>query len=202
MYTGTNRPPAWGSGGHSTGTTDCAWCPITFHARAVDGVTGLPERSSWERRAGHALTHTGTEPSVLLLLDLDRFRAVNDAHGRAAGDVVLAALAGRLREAVGATGIVGRCTAGTCDEFLVLLPATSLEAGLATARTIRARLGTTEVTVRSASGHPVVVEGVTASIGVGVCLDGDLHEPLRQADVALLRAKHAGRDRIALPSWV
>jgi diguanylate cyclase (GGDEF)-like protein len=124
-------------------------------------------------------------PLALIYLDLDDFKAVNDAHGHATGDAVLRLVADAMRSAVRAADIVGRLGG---DEFAVLMPETDGAVAYAAA-------------TRLASGIRTVFRGtpsVTASIGV-VSVSGTeagTDELLRKADQAMYEAKREGKDRV------
>ncbi|AXB47542.1 GGDEF domain-containing protein [Amycolatopsis albispora] len=180
----------------------CELCGEPLGYRAMDRLTGLPGRWEWDHQAGHALQGHAHRPGVVLLVDLDRFQAINDAHGHLAGDTVLTSVALALRNTVRDGDVLGRFGGHDGDEFLVFLPATRLEQGLSVARDIRTRIRTIVVTVRSAIGHTVVIEELTGSIGVGLHHPGlgtGLRELVSEASLALQTAKRSGRDRISLP---
>ena len=144
------------------------------HALAVartDPLTGLPHRG--------ALAQAPPADAVLAV-DVDGLKATNDAHGHAAGDALLEAVADRLREALRRGDAVYR-TGG--DEFTVLLGQTDPEAARAIAERLREA-----VTAGTAA---------TVSIGVAIRRAGDTPEAVRErADTALYAAKAAGRDRV------
>jgi diguanylate cyclase (GGDEF)-like protein len=156
-----------------------------------DELTELPNRRgalrqidvliSRARRHGHQL--------ALLLIDADRFKAVNDDHGHAVGDVVLRELAARLRERVRREDIVGRWGG---EEFVVALPETTPDGAAAVAEALRAGI----------AGAPIEADdlalGVTISIGVAAWTGQDLDTLVDAADRALYAAKAAGRDRVVL----
>lgn len=160
-------------------------------AAAHDGLTGLPNRSSFATQleaAGIRAREQGEQCSILYL-DLDRFKHVNDTLGHAAGDELLIQVATRLRDAAKAGGVYR--LGG--DEFVVLLEngATS-----ALARTVAAQI-VTEV------GRPYVLTEGPAEVGISV---GIAHMPnegtdpqklLKLADRALYAAKQGGRGRWA-----
>jgi diguanylate cyclase (GGDEF)-like protein len=129
-------------------------------------------------------------PMAAVLLDLDRFKAINDRHGHAAGDAVLRAAASRLKRRLRQTDLVARWGG---EELLVLLPETTLETAVALAEELRAEL----------AAEPVDWDGtaipVTASFGVAACDGSPAETPegfLHRADVALYEAKEAGRNRV------
>ncbi|UXH79959.1 putative bifunctional diguanylate cyclase/phosphodiesterase [Roseateles amylovorans] len=156
----------------------------------VDGVTGLPNRTLLTDRAGQMLllAARAREPAALLLLDMDRFKTVNDSLGHAAGDEVLRQIAQRLLGTLRDSDTLARLGG---DEFVVLLPGCTAEDGLQVADKLREALQA-----------PLTLENgrlrlpMTASIGVcAYPLDGgDLDQLLKNADIAMYEAKRAGRD--------
>ena len=166
---------------------------LTFH----DGLTGLPNRAYVEERARDVLRDaTATRRIGVIFLDLDRFTAVNDSIGHGAGDLVLAQAARRLRATVPVHDTVARWGS---DEFAVLVENASSPAELAE---LAERL------VGAISAEPFRVAGqqiaLTASVGVAQAGrdSGTPDHPddptglvLRNADVAMSRAKEAGGDR-------
>src|SRR6266704_4166256 len=158
---------------------------LTFH----DGLTGLPNRAYVEERARDVL-HDATVAARtgVIFLDLDRFTAVNDSVGHGAGDLVLAQAARRLRAVVPVHDTVARWGS---DEFAVLVENAGNAQEVA------------EIAERLAgaiAAEPFRVAGqqVTLTTSVGVAL-ADADPPglvLRNADVAMSRAKDAGGDRV------
>jgi diguanylate cyclase (GGDEF)-like protein len=152
-----------------------------LHVKTCDLVTGLPNRGHFLARAGRALPQSG----VLLLLDIDHFKRLNDAHGHRAGDLCLMALAQRFRELTRSTDILGRLDGAV---FAIYLPGAPIE----TARDIGGRMS---------EGLEVVagdrILRVTISVGA-VVSDGctPLDHLMREADKALDRAKLQGRARM------
>lgn len=162
------------------------------HRAFHDALTGLPNRALFNDRLAHALTRAGRrgEPVAVLLLDLDRFKLVNDGLGHAAGDRLLVAVAQRLATCVRDADTLARLGG---DEFAVLLEDASPDL----AREVAERILT-------ALADPVLVEGREiysgSSIGIVVSTP-DRSAPdelLRAADVALYRAKHAGRGTLVV----
>jgi diguanylate cyclase (GGDEF)-like protein/PAS domain S-box-containing protein len=149
-----------------------------------DQVTGLSSRASFHDALGRA-TAANTSLVGVLLLDLDRFRAINEGLGREMGDAVLTAVGGRLRKAAGEENLTARLGG---DEFGVLIPHADNESQILDTATrviasfdepLPGRLGA--IPCRS-------------SMGVAVSTAGDdEHELLRQADVALDTAKSTAR---------
>ena len=147
-----------------------------------DALTGLPNRALFRRRIAEELErgrHVGGDLAVLLL-DLDRFKEINDALGHDQGDAVLCEVARRLPGLVGDSDLVARLGG---DEFALLITdPQSLEQVLELAERIRTRLD-----------EPVVIGGLRvaagASIGVSWADDTDAETLLRRADVAMYTAK-------------
>jgi diguanylate cyclase (GGDEF)-like protein/PAS domain S-box-containing protein len=149
-----------------------------------DVLTGLLNRRGFERELEQKLRlgrRYGWE-GALLVLDLDRFKIVNDTRGHAAGDDVIAAVADAMRSSLRSSDVISRLGG---DEFAVLLP----RGGAEEAREVAGKLGEAFLTV-----------GVTASMGIAPL--GDAHPTsesiLAAADRAMYDAKQAGRGRVAL----
>jgi len=157
------------------------------HQALHDPLTGLPNRTLLQQRAEGALARAGTavEPVALLLVDLDRFREINDTLGHHCGDLVLQAVATRLPDVVGPAGTVARLGG---DEFAILLPAVpDLRAAIDVADRVR---GVLEVAVEVAGTRL----DVDASVGVVVSGEhgDDVDTLLRRADIAMYGAKARG----------
>ena len=137
-----------------------------------DQLTGLPNRRAFQEAVG---------PGALLLIDIDRFKSINDTHGHVVGDDCLKQVAEALR---GALRDSDRCFRWGGDEFIVFMPGTPLSA----ARTAKRRLAeAVEAECRLASGDEVAV-----SIGVTELSDtDDLEAVITAADAELFRAKRA-----------
>jgi diguanylate cyclase (GGDEF)-like protein len=155
-----------------------------------DPLTGLPNRRALDLRLHEISTSASGQPCAIALIDLDRFKAVNDARSHAAGDAVLRAVASALRTALRAQDLVARYGG---DEFVVVLPATTLP--VAQAALTRATQAVAELPVDMGAG-------VTMSVGVvRMPLAGSPDAALADADAAMYRAKRAGGNRVvgALP---
>jgi diguanylate cyclase (GGDEF)-like protein/PAS domain S-box-containing protein len=154
-----------------------------------DPLTGLANRRQLEERAGHALARArqGKSGLAVLLIDLDRFRHINDSLGHGIGDQVLVEAAGRLGAVVRANDVVARLGG---DEFVVVLDGfADARAVAATAEAIRAALAVPY----STAGH---VLHASASIGIATCPgDGeDLDTLVKLADIAMYQVKAECRD--------
>jgi diguanylate cyclase len=159
------------------------------HQALHDGLTGLPNRTLLRDRIGQAIRQADRElgPMALALLDLDRFKEVNDTLGHHYGDQLLIQVGQRLQATLRAVDTVARLGG---DEFAVLLPRIeTAEGAVQVARKLQAALH-----------EPFLVEGlsldVEASIGLALYPDhgNDPEELLQHADIAMYVAKdtHAG----------
>ncbi|WP_345713600.1 bifunctional diguanylate cyclase/phosphodiesterase, partial [Kineococcus glutinatus] len=157
-----------------------------------DGLTGLPNRALLDARLAAALAGAGPRRNVLLLLlDLDRFKLVNDTLGHQVGDALLRQVAERLRTTAPPGSTLARLGG---DEFVLCVPDVERpESALALARNV-ARV------LRAPHQLPGTPEPLvcTASVGVAVASSGSADELFRSADTALYRAKDLGRDRCAV----
>ncbi|WP_237774629.1 GGDEF domain-containing protein [Actinosynnema sp. ALI-1.44] len=152
----------------------------------TDPKTGLLNSASWSKDAAVQLERK--QNSALLMLDLDNFKSINDRYGHLIGDKHLKGVADVLRAEVRVTDMVGRFGG---EEFVILLPETSQEDAIAIAERIR----------RKVEGFAVDGFGtVTVSVGVAAHPDHGttLEEVVNAADVAMLAAKTAGRNRTLL----
>jgi len=164
------------------------------HQVMHDSLTGLPNRSYLRDRIDRVLAtmrHNADQRCALLYLDVDRFKIINDSLGHLAGDEVLKEVANRLAACVRHPDLVARLAG---DEFAILLEQEELPPAAAS---VAQR-------ILDALGPPMLIAGkelqVTASVGIAM---GDDHyaaadEMLRDADIALYRAKELGRKRFAM----
>jgi diguanylate cyclase (GGDEF)-like protein len=156
-----------------------------------DGLTALPNRRSF-RDALQRLTEPPQRPGsgfFLLLIDLDHFKQINDTHGHATGDAVLVAVAGCLQAALREGDRVARLGG---DEFAVLLPGTTDPAG---AERVARRIF--DGLAAMLTKHPALPPTPGISIGAAA-FPADATDPdalYHAADLALYRAKNAGRNR-------
>ncbi|MFP3714264.1 diguanylate cyclase [Puerhibacterium sp. TATVAM-FAB25] len=151
-----------------------------------DAVTGVANRRSLERRLVHEVgrVRAGHGPLAVLLIDLDRFKDVNDSLGHLAGDTVLSAVAARLRRAVRPSDLVARLGG---DEFVVLCPGADEE----TAQAVADRVTATVTGDLAVAGHRV---RPSVSVGIAVTRGEETADALlARADATMYRAKREAR---------
>jgi diguanylate cyclase (GGDEF)-like protein len=164
--------------------------PIGLHSALHDQLTGLPNRLNFVQRVERALARThqpGARPAAILLLDCDRFNVVNDAFGHAAGDALIVMLARRLER-----GMRGQTLARLGgDEFAILLEGVDDEHE---AVAFADRILTSLSEMFSLQGTEL---NLSASIGITLSSIGyeTPDDMLRDADIAMFRAKSRGRHR-------
>jgi two-component system cell cycle response regulator len=157
----------------------------TLEMAVTDPLTGLRNRRYVRRHLEGVLRSGG---AAVLLLDVDRFKSVNDTHGHAAGDVVLREIAERLRTHLRSADVVARYGG---EEFMVVVAGAAAEEGRLVAERLRAAVAQDPI---AAAGRLL---DVTLSIGVAGGPAGTAADALvAAADAALYRAKNAGRNRV------
>jgi diguanylate cyclase (GGDEF)-like protein len=159
-------------------------------AAILDPLTGLLNRAALVNRTAEIESQsrmTG-EPVAVILLDLDRFKVVNDTRGHATGDTVLREVAYRLRKELRAYDLLYRLGG---EEFVVLLLGGTPAATHATAELLRAAV----------AADPIVGLDLTVSVGIAASARGTAFvwdDVFSRADAALYRAKADGRDRVTV----
>ncbi|HEX5656482.1 MAG TPA: EAL domain-containing protein [Polyangiales bacterium] len=162
------------------------------HHAFHDPLTGLPNRALFMDRLGHALARARRNAAhrfAIVLLDLDRFKVVNDSLGHVAGDELLVSVGQRLESCLRPGDTVARLGG---DEFMLLLEDVN---GLEDARSVAERIQRALAVPLPLSGHDVTA---SASIGIAVG-DGSVDEPhdlLRDADTAMYEAKSRGSGQL------
>jgi len=155
---------------------------------ASDALTGLPNRRSADETLKRMAAHAGrsVSPLAAILLDLDRFKTVNDRYGHEAGDRALALVGHIISSTLRASDFAARFGG---EEFLILLPDTPREGAVTVAEKLRSEIASAEV---------AGIGAISASLGVAVlptdAVEAD--ELLRKADRALYTAKETGRNRV------
>lgn len=165
----------------------------------TDELTGLPNRRFFLdslQRELRKLTRIATDQQLsLLVIDLDRFKSVNDRYGHITGDAVLRHVAGRLTHAVRATDLPARYGG---EEFAILLPDTAETGALFLAEKLRADVEASSVRHEGATIQVTISVGVAtinAPTRYGPEVEADL---IRRADEAMYEAKTSGRNRVVI----
>ncbi|MBT9596003.1 MAG: GGDEF domain-containing protein [Vitreoscilla sp.] len=160
-----------------------------------DALTGLPNRRSFEAALGREIDRVARsgEPALLLLLDIDHFKRVNDTHGHSVGDLVIQAVADALRDSVRPMDLPARVGG---EEFAIILPNCPPAFGETVAERVRHRIE-----------NKIIRFGPSQTLGVTVSIGG-AYAPqwvrstagiwVERADLQLYRAKAEGRNRTCL----
>lgn len=160
---------------------------------SYDHLTEVFNKRAFQERARAQLADLAKQhaPVTALMLDIDKFKSINDTYGHAAGDRMLSAFAGIVRMSLRDNDLIGRLGG---EEFGVLLPHCSRENSRVIAERIRSAFALT--TMELAEGNVI---SATVSVGVShaECAPANLDILLSAADTALYCAKHEGRNRVA-----
>jgi diguanylate cyclase (GGDEF)-like protein len=162
-----------------------------LHLAMTDSLTQIPNRRALMDYAERVLAQRSGGPIAMLMIDVDNFKQINDAHGHLAGDEVLRSVAGRLVRRLRGHDLLGRYGG---EEFCVVAPDTNAAGALTLAESLRECI----------ASMPLEIEGgkIPVSISIGVSFSPSsasrkLKELLAEADTALYAAKQAGRNRVA-----
>ena len=160
-----------------------------------DALTGLANRRSFELALAREIDRVARagEPALLLALDIDHFKRVNDTHGHASGDLVLKAVAAALLDCVRPMDLVARVGG---EEFAIVMPNCAASFGQTVAERVRRRVEAMPVAIGLAQQIHV-----TVSIGGAFAPQWVRSSPtlwIERADVQLYRAKKEGRNRVCL----
>lgn len=164
------------------------------HQAKLDPLTGMLNRRGLEQRVQSFVEDAGSlRGGVMLLADIDHFKAMNDTYGHLLGDKVLRSVAQVICESIKGRDIAARIGG---EEFAIFLPDTTLEGATILAKRICA--ATASRTIRR-SGTEQRIDRVTISIGVAASSESDsLETLLDRADKAMYAGKQAGRNRVSL----
>ena len=164
-------------------------------AAMLDPLTGIANRRSFMKDVAQLAKciRANPRPTAVLMIDIDRFKSINDRFGHAFGDRVMELLANAARQNVRSTDLLGRIGG---DEFAVVLADTSRDKAIEVADRIRMSFAQAAFEINR---RPIEA---TVSIGLALCLDTafDAHNLLAQADRALYCAKENGRNRVEIAS--
>jgi len=158
----------------------------------LDPLTGVNNRRAFYDKTGSLWSNTirHEHDASVMLIDIDRFKQINDAHGHAHGDAVLQATVGILRQSVRQGDVLARWGG---EEFIVFMPETSLHEAMVLAERLREAIAAMRVPCETGE------TAVTASVGVAQKEDahGTLDALIATADECLYQAKQQGRNRVA-----
>ena len=153
----------------------------------IDPLTGMLNRNALQTRIAELVAQAAIlrEPVALIVGDLDNFKAINDGHGHAAGDVVLKDVAYRMRKALRAYDLAYRLGG---EEFLIILPGADSVQAAEVAEALRSAI----------ADEPIAGLMVTISFGVSASEPGEFayDDIFAEADLALYRSKQDGRNRV------
>ncbi len=179
----------------------CLICPIrnalmyreAVKSSLIDPLTGAGNRlaleNTLEREVGLALRHN--QPLSVVVVDIDNFKVVNDTHGHAAGDAVLANVAKHLTTCSRETDSAYRAFRYGGEEFVLVLSNTSTAGSLIVGERIRSSIESLE------TNYTDQTLKVTVSVGVSSLLNDDnMSRLFQRADKALYKSKHLGRNRV------
>ena len=166
----------------------------------TDAKTGLLNAATWERESAVEVTRAvrTQSPLAIAMVDIDKFKAVNDTYGHLAGDQVLKEIANALTTMLRDYDLAGRFGG---EEFSLLLPQTRAVDALRIAERVRASIAGLSIIAPGVAGGERV--HVTVSIGVAALDSGverELSDLVAAADAALYRAKVGGRDQVQMIS--
>ncbi|MBK1674224.1 hypothetical protein CKO35_13100 [Ectothiorhodospira shaposhnikovii] len=160
-------------------------------ASITDPLTGLLNRRGMETEMARVLKVSDEICNVMLVMDIDHFKSINDRYGHAVGDVVIRKVAASLRRVLPPDAVLVRFGG---EEFVALLSGHSVQDAVALAEQAREMVERLRLVNRQ---DDTVVEGFTISVGISPASDSDTVETLfARADRALYQAKHAGRNRV------
>ena len=163
-------------------------------AGRTDPLTGCLNRRAFTSEAAHAITRVREQTGVLavLMLDIDRFKSINDRYGHPVGDRVINSVVSIILNSIRDTDIL--CRMGG-EEFAVMLPGQELSRASQAAERVRLAIENTPIPINGAGDTYL---SITLSIGIAMLdsADATIFDLLGRADLALYRAKSAGRNRV------
>lgn len=156
----------------------------------TDELTGLPNHRSFRDALSREIKRAlrDESPLALVLFDIDDFKALNDTHGHAVGDAILARVAAVMRDELREIDLLARYGG---EEFALLAPGTNLPGAVAIAEKVRMAVSQATFSVLSLEGPRTLQVSVSAGVAL---FDGDERRLFNDADRALYGAKNAGKD--------
>jgi len=160
-----------------------------------DGLTGLANKRYFSAKyhEEYARARRSGKPLSMIMIDVDCFKSYNDNNGHLAGDDCLKQVAGAIRQSVGRSTDLAARYGG--EEFVIMLPETTGDQAFELAEKIRCRIAELDIPHENSEAAAFV----TASFGVATLVPDGRQLPdalIAQADIALYRAKRAGRNRV------
>ena len=190
VWSATTRRLLAGAAEEASAALSRAYSHRDAEARAsTDALTGLPNRRYFDEFCGLLARRRRADDAVgVLMIDIDRFKVLNDTYGHATGDEVLRAVAGAIVAAVREDDVPARFGG---EEFVVLLRNPGIDVAFEVGERVRAAVSQLDL-------EPHGVPGVSVSVGVAVSghADQPIDDLVELADQALYRAKRAGRNRV------
>jgi|GEM_PF-1446781 len=161
------------------------------HLAATDPLTSIDNRRSFFEKAEYEISRSRrySYPLSFLMIDIDHFKSINDAHGHFFGDMVLRSLVEKTRQVLRESDILGRLGG---EEFAVILIDADRDRALEVAHRLRNEISTTRVSMDNTTAD------FTISIGLTSLMENDdnAQDPLKRADSAMYESKRMGRDRV------
>ncbi len=189
-WSATTRRLLNGAAAEASSALSRAYSQRAVEAQAsTDALTGLPNRRYFDEFCSLLARRRRADDAVgVLMIDIDKFKVLNDTHGHATGDEVLRAVGGAIIAAVREDDVPARYGG---EEFVVLLRNPSPEVAFDVGERVRASVAALDL-------HRLGVRAVSVSVGVAVArrADQSIDELIEQADRALYRAKRSGRDKV------
>lgn len=156
---------------------------LSFH----DSLTGIYNRTFFKIKAAEKMKQAKhhKQPITILLLDVDKFKHINDTYGHLAGDEVLKEIVNIINSSIRCSDTIARYGG---EEFMLLMPDTAISEAMTKAEEIR---------VKVENSQNVISEKITISIGIAEwLLDESLEDWFKRADTALFQAKESGRNQV------
>jgi diguanylate cyclase (GGDEF)-like protein/PAS domain S-box-containing protein len=164
------------------------------HLSTTDSLTGLLNRRALNDILDHEIDRASRYSSdlSLILCDIDRFKLINDTYGHRAGDLALQAISESLKNTLRKADVIGRYGG---DEFMMILPETSISGAASLAEKIRAAVENTELELPGGKSNRL-----SMSIGVSSCCAAVENSDtiVARADAALYASKQAGRNKVSV----